>query len=71
MSLPEKECSSGLPSGRPLANDFVGTLVVAEAEEPGLPQTILTRPLGEPYLGDELGPGPVRATRDRSHIAER
>src|SRR6202043_837542 len=45
-------------------------LVVAQPEEAWLPQATVVRPLGESDLGDELGPGPVRAPGDRPCIVE-
>ena len=49
----------------------VGVLVVAQPEEARLPQAAVVGPLGEPDLGDELGPGPVRPPGDRPRVDER
>src|SRR5579872_877433 len=51
-------------------DDVSRTLVIAEAEEARLAQPGFTRPFGEADLGDELGPCPVCAARDRSRIDE-
>ena len=55
----------------PLPDDLVRALVVAQPEEARLAQPTVVRPLGEADLGDQLGPGPVRAPWDRSSVDER
>jgi hypothetical protein len=56
----------GAAPGRPRLG-----LVVAQPEEAGLVQPSVSCPLGVGNLGDQLGPGPVCAARDRSRVDKR
>src|SRR4029079_1169339 len=48
-----------------------GGLVVAQPKKARLPQPIITRPLGEADLSDQVGARPVRAARERTRVDER
>src|SRR5262245_59804734 len=56
---------------RSLADHLHGLLVVAQPEEARLAQPTVACPLGKADLRDELGPGPMRASRDRPGVDER